>query len=594
MQADTFVRQRPGTDIAIVNGLVRYIINWMESNPADPKSINFFAYLNQGGDGVDGQQFFPNKSPNLGTSIVTAAGVTKWGSKFTDARFLVNATGTDYVRENVKTTGYPLDGSETPATTIYDFPKKSTDCRNQVTVPAGDLGGAAAGTYDTVYRKLKAHVAPYTPAVVEDISGITEAELAVIAMSFIDNSRCASFDPLAPTTVINTPNSPFFRSSTMLYAMGITQHTCGAQNVKSFAVLQTLMGNMGRYGGGINALRGIHNVQGSTDMGLLYGNIPAYSGNPAVAQQPSTDTNGFGKYMDALWGNPLNGSGSRTVMDGTYADAYVPGQMALQQRGFYNMTQKFFGTPDTLAGTAAADKTKIDALFSLWPKGNGDDHRIMFRKMITGATKVLISWGQNPAVTEPNQGAIRSGLENLDMLVVTDMFETETAACSRKATGVTYLIPAAAHVEVGGSATNSGRTLQWRYQARKPAGNSKADLELLFRLAYALDGAGAFSHISAAWGTAGVTFTSVYDELYGSQYANGWNPLSATAFEAVTAAVTPAVEIVAATGNVVTTPSVTGCEWVAEQIFREMAAPSASGGTIWIYTGAYNNGCRTG
>ncbi len=135
----------------------------------------------------------------------------------------------------------------------------------------------------------------------------------------------------------------------MLYAMGITQHTCGGQNVKSFAVLQTLMGNMGRYGGGINALRGIHNVQGSTDMGLLYGNIPAYSGNPTLAQQPSTDTNGFGKYMDALWGNPLSGSGNRTNMDGP-TRCVRPWPMALQQRGFYNMTQKFFGTPDTLAG----------------------------------------------------------------------------------------------------------------------------------------------------------------------------------------------------------------------------------------------------
>ena len=195
------------------------------------------------------------------------------------------------------------------------------------------------------------------------------------------------------------------------------------------------MGNMGRYGGGINALRGIHNVQGSTDMGLLYGNIPAYSGNPTLAQQPSTDANGFGKYMDALWGNPLSGSGSRPHMDGIVRRRVrrLARRMALQQRGFYNMTQKFFGTPDTLAGTAA-DKAKIDALFSLWPKGNGDDHRIMFRKMITGATKVLVSWGQNPAVTEPNQGAIRAGLENLDLLVVTDMFETETAACDRKAT----------------------------------------------------------------------------------------------------------------------------------------------------------------
>ena len=72
----------------------------------------------------------------------------------------------------------------------------------------------------------------------------------------------------------------------MLYAMGITQHTCGAQNVKVFAQIQTLMGNMGRAGGGINALRGIHNVQGSTDMGLLYGNIPGYSGNPTQVAAP--------------------------------------------------------------------------------------------------------------------------------------------------------------------------------------------------------------------------------------------------------------------------------------------------------------------
>ncbi len=158
---------------------------------------------------------------------------------------------------------------------------------------------------------------------VEDISGITEAELAVIAMSFINNSRCASFDPAAPTTIINTPSSPYFRSYDDALRDGHHAAHHGSQNVKSFAVLQTLMGNMGRYGGGINALRGIHNVQGSTDMGLLYGNIPAYSGNPTAAQQPSTDTNGFGKYMDALWGNPLSGSGGRAAMDGTYADAYA-------------------------------------------------------------------------------------------------------------------------------------------------------------------------------------------------------------------------------------------------------------------------------
>ncbi len=112
LQADTFVRMRPGTDIAVVNGLVRYIINWMESNPADPKSINFFAYLNQGATGADLQPFFTNKSLQAAVPAPWPR-PSKYGSKFTDARFLVNAAGTDYVRENVTVTGDPLVGAET-------------------------------------------------------------------------------------------------------------------------------------------------------------------------------------------------------------------------------------------------------------------------------------------------------------------------------------------------------------------------------------------------------------------------------------------------------------------------------------------------
>ena len=112
----------------------------------------------------------------------------------------------------------------------------------------------------------------------------------------------------------------------MLYAMGITQHTSGAQNVKSFAVLQTLMGNMGRYGGGINALRGIHNVQGSTDMGLLYGNIPAYSGNPTHCPAAVHRC----QRLREVHGCPVGQPALRTAAAGpqwmaTYADAYVPG-----------------------------------------------------------------------------------------------------------------------------------------------------------------------------------------------------------------------------------------------------------------------------
>ncbi|HSK46747.1 MAG TPA: molybdopterin dinucleotide binding domain-containing protein, partial [Coriobacteriia bacterium] len=104
------------------------------------------------------------------------------------------------------------------------------------------------------------------------------------------------------------------------------------------------------------------------------------------------------------------------------------------------------------------------------------------------------------------------------------------------------------------------------------------------------DGAGAFSHISTVWAGAGsVTASSVYNELYGSQYADGWDPTSATAFEELSGTAEVVNQVNGA--SVVGSATVTGCEWVAEKIFREMAAPctSAAGGTVWIYTGAYNS-----
>jgi formate dehydrogenase major subunit len=387
--------------------------------------------------------------------------------------------------------------------------------------------------------------------------------------------------------------------------MGITQHTVGGQNVKSFAVLQTLMGNMGRAGGGINALRGIHNVQGSTDMGLLYGNIPAYSANPTAYRTgaPSPNANAFGAYVNALWGTPLSGTSGttnftgsvRANMNGSYDDAYDVRAMALQQRGFYNMTLKFFGGySQAMAATDLATRRNIvDNIYDLWPKGQGDNHIVMFRnmgKMDPDPTRVkaCVVWGQNPAVTEPYQGKVRAGLKNLDTLVCVDMFANETALVDRKVDGVTYLIPACSHVEHAGSATNSGRTLQWRYRATTPKGNSKDDIELLLRFAYALDGAGAFSHIAAKHATLGIG-GGVYANLYGTPY--GWTP--GTAFESVVGT-GEKVNMRAFVDSPVTydtsANNLTGAEWVAELVYREMAAPSGSGGTIWIYTGAFNNG----
>jgi len=639
LQADRYIRIRPGTDIALENAVIRGIIANMEARDvADAARVKWFANLNQTANGsfyTDGvvplvvtgesQKLVGTTANSLAKSGAISGSVTVTSSpagttyvegtdytisytagtivriaggaitdgqtvlvnysagsylktdvagsaKYSDARFLVKADGSDYDRDATINTG--------TAGQISNFPKKAAN--------------VSADPY-TVYNRLKAHVAPYDSATVADICGCTTADIDFLVSSLIANGRCSS----AGTGVSGAdsdadPRITGYKATTILYAMGMTQHTNASTGIKGFANIQTLMGNMGRAGGGINALRGIHNVQGSTDMGLLYGNIPAYSSNPTLmtsghATPASNDANAFGKYMNSLWGNPLSGTGVRASMDSSYDDAYVTQAMGLQQRGFYNMTRAWFGDP----AWATTGRTNVSGIYDLWPKSNGDDHITMFRQMASGGyTKALVSWGQNPAVTEPNQSAVRAGLQNLDTLVVVDTFETETAACDRKSDGVTYLIPACSYVEEAGSVTNSARTLQWREQATSPKGNSKPDMELLLRLAYALDkpAVDAFAHLKAEWTSKAYSFTSAYASLYGRY---GWTPGSATAFQAVTFSDSD-TQVWTGTS---TTPSAAGVtltasEAICERIYREEMAPVASGGTLWIYTGAYNNGTK--
>ena len=330
-----------------------------------------------------------------------------------------------------------------------------------------------------------------------------------------------------------------------------------------------------------------------------------HSGNPVT--MTGADPQAFGKYTDNLWGQP-----TRFPLDGggvpTYDDAYgkavgftEPGG-GLQARGFYNMTLNWFGNYASIHdGTVFGDavrRTAVDMVYDLWPKTNGDDHITMFRKASLGEIKGMVVWGQNPAVTEPNQSHIRDGFENLDVLIVTDMFETETAAVSRKPGSVTYLFPACSHVEEAGSVANSGRVLQWRERAAAPKGNSKTDIELLMRFAYALDKAGAFDHILAKWnqviGATGISqwwsgTTPVFKELYADQYANGWDPATED-FEADISADTEmwySLDDPLAPGYQ-SSVMVYGSEVVAEAIYKQCAVVPANGGTMWLYLDAYS------
>ncbi|MDY0088510.1 MAG: molybdopterin-dependent oxidoreductase [Coriobacteriia bacterium] len=551
-KGERYIRMRPGTDIAVLNGIVRGIMEKMNSGAGVDPAVRtkFFEFLNENSAGT----FWPDAGGGAAGTVSVAG-----NGKYTDARFLVNTAGTDYVRATATAT----NSSE-----VSKIPVKSTDCRTNMTIDDVE--------YMTVYNRMWEHVKNYTPAVVQDISGMSPADLEFLVNIYIENGRCSSVGPITGAGS-QDPRVSGYKCTTMLYAMGQTQHTCGSQNVKAFAVIQTLMGNVGRAGGGINALRGIHNVQGSTDQGVLAGNIPFYSGNPAT--MTSADANAFGKYMDALWGSPLNGTGTRATMNGSYDDAYNNTAFGLQQRGFINMTYDFFGRP-AWKTVPTADRTLTNGLYDLWPKGNGHYHITMFREMAAGRTKGCLVWGQNPAITQPYQGAVRKGLKELDILVVVDLFENETAAVDRKDGAPTYLIPASSHVEEAGSVANSGRVLQWREKACEPKGNSKADLELLFRLAYSLDKADAFSHLTAQWAALGQGTLNAYDVLYYDRY--GYKPGTSLPFEQLSGT----AEIWRGDDPAPTTGTVYGSEWIAEQIYRSMN-PSGAAGTSWLYTGAY-------
>ncbi len=557
-----FIRHRPGTDIAFNNAVARQIIRLFEGVEGNvPQAVrdNWVAFMNQ----TEDQAFRRNDG-----EVATPAGIQ--GSRYTDARFIVNAGGTDYERD-----------MSTDPTDFEYLPAKAADFR--------DPG--------TVFSKFKEHIEPYTLDVAAEICGVTEEEIAFVAQAFVDHSRMTS-SALTGDSVVGSQDPRDFenyRATQMMYAMGLTQHTHGSQNVKTFANLQILTGNVGRAGGAINALRGIHNVQGSTDMGVLQHLIPGYSGNPGQGVT-------FGQYTDKLWGQATRFADFQAP--DTYALAYddayrIKGGLALQADGFYNMTLNWFGdwatvndmtyyaraTNQAERDANDAKRAVVDAIYSLWPKNNGDDHITMFRKASTGDITGMVVWGQNPAVTEPNQSAIRDGFRELDVLVVTDMFETETAAVDRKAGGVTYLFPACSHAEEAGSVANSGRVLQWRERACPPKGNSRSDLELLLRFAYAVDLADGFSHIKDVWDGLGWDVTDarvVYNKLYRDQY--GWSPADAAAFEEVSAV----TEMWYANKDAPEMDTVYGSEVVAENIYKQCCPVPAAGGTMWLYLDAYN------
>ena len=228
-----------------------------------------------------------------------------------------------------------------------------------------------------VFQILKRHFARYTPEMVAQVCGCTPEELARVA-----ELLCA--------------NSGRERTSAIVYALGWTQHTTGVQMIRTAGILQLLLGNMGRPGGGIMAMRGHSTIQGSTDLATLYdvlARLPAAAGRRPSSTRRSTSYVEHEGLPTGYWANFRKFIVS--LLKAWYGDAATP--------------ENDFG-------------------FSWLPRVDGDYSQLpYFDRMAKGEVKGYFLFGQNPGGGGPNAGLHRAGLRNLDWLVVLDWFEIESA-----------------------------------------------------------------------------------------------------------------------------------------------------------------------
>jgi formate dehydrogenase major subunit len=298
-----------------------------------------------------------------------------------------------------------------------------------------------------VLQVIKRHFARYTPDRVAEICGCTEEEFTAVARAL-----CESSGPE--------------RTSAVCYAVGWTQHTTGVQNIRSAAIVQLLLGNIGRPGGGILALRGHANIQGSTDIPTLYNILPSYIPMPHPKSSPSLD-----QFVE------LNGPS-------TGAWGNLRSYMVSLLKAWW--------------GDAATEDN--DYCLNYLPRVNGDhSHYATMLKMLDGGVKGFFVAGQNPVVGSANSGLIRKALAKLDWLVVRDFQEVESASFWYDAPEIesgemrtdeigteVFFLPAASHVEKDGSFTNTQRLLQWHHKAIEPPGDCRSELHWIYHLGMAI------------------------------------------------------------------------------------------------------------
>ncbi len=295
-----------------------------------------------------------------------------------------------------------------------------------------------------VFQLLKRHFARYTPEMVEQYCGVSKETFLRIADTYAKASG---------------PE----KTGAICYAVGWTQHSSGVQIIRCAAILQLLLGNMGRPGGGIMALRGHASIQGSTDIPTLFDSLPGYLNMPKFGPNSKS----LEKYIEQY--SPKTGWWKNF-------DKYIVSLL----KAYYGETAQ----PENEFG------------FHWLPRITGDhSHQGYWLDMMDGKMDGLFVMGENPAVAGPNSGMERRALAKLKWMVVRDLVEIETSSFWRSSPEVlrgevkpeeiqteVFLLPAAGHAEKEGTFTNTQRLLQWHQKAVDAPGDSRSENWFMFHL----------------------------------------------------------------------------------------------------------------
>jgi formate dehydrogenase major subunit len=428
-KADIYASIRSGSDIAFLGGIINYVLSDQRWN-TDP----FF------------QQYLVN--------YTNAASIVN--EDFRDTEDL-DGIFSGFMQYSDKKDKWPYNGSVSRYdNTSWQYARKDSRLESKSSLADMELEELIRSLKmpsvlkdkklkhpRTVVQIVRRHFSRYTPEMVEKVTGCPKETFLKVARTVLENSGRD-------------------RTTSWAYAVGWTQHTYGPQIIGCCALLQLLLGNIGRPGGGIMALRGHASIQGSSDIPTLYHSIHGYMPAPSVLKDHSS----IRAYL-----------ASEAIATGYWA----------------NMPKFLVSYLKSMYGAAATPEN--DFGYNWHPKISGDhSHMPMFVAMAKGHVKGMLCIGQNPA-TSINASLERQGLRNLQWLVVKDNFITETASFWNKAPEIVskdikpeeiqtevFLFPSAQVAELEGSFTNTQRVLQWHFKAADPPGDCRSDAWFTYQL----------------------------------------------------------------------------------------------------------------